>query len=174
MAADRATGSGWAKLDQDGARGLADIIAGFSPRTFKSKVRMLLELYASLDRRGETSISQRRLAERAGVSQKQARVFLEELERNGDLIVCGTKKSAAGEHTVRCFSWTYPDSGGVRPKKGAGCALNPGEKGAHQSTQSTQRDRPGHRLGDGPAYDPAKDPRYNWECFVPPVIGGEV
>lgn len=165
--ADYTDGGGWAKLDQAGAEGLSEIIGTFSPRTRMLKTRMLLTLYASLDKSGQTSLSYRRLAKRTGASNGQAQRFIEELEQDGFLIRCGEVKSVAGEHSKRRFDWPYPGWDRVNQKSDSPdisltresdspCITSPGKSDSHQRVQSTQNGALCAPAGPGAAKTPPR------------------
>lgn len=104
-ASDYTDGGGWAKLDQAACDRIAEIVATFSPAYMATHTRMLLTLYRSLDKDGTITIGYRKLAERAGVTERAAYKFIEKMEKGGVLVRVGERKTPAGDYTVRRFYW---------------------------------------------------------------------
>lgn len=110
MVADSYTRGGWAKLDQSGAAHLADIIATFPKSKARQYAHMLLSLYASIDPSGCITIGRRQLAEKAGVSERVARYFLQKLEDDGALVTIGSASGkGGGRYVKRAFFWLQPN-----------------------------------------------------------------
>lgn len=104
------TQGGWSKLDMTAAVHLAEVLATFQGEKFEQYARMLLVLYASIGRDGSTTIGRRTLAERADVSEEQARYFVSKLEASGVLVNCGVIKSPGGKYTKRRFYWLIEEN----------------------------------------------------------------
>lgn len=104
MPSDYAQG-GWAKLDLTAAYRLAEIAAKFPQTKMEQYMRLLLVLYSSMYSNGIITIGRKALAEKAEVTEDQARNFVEKLEKMGALINLGMGKNSAGKYTRRIFWW---------------------------------------------------------------------
>ena len=179
-AEDLTDGGGWAKLDNTGARRLADIVAGFSPRTVASKTRMLLSLYASTNRLGKTSVGKKRLSELADVSEDQASRFLKELKDDGILLTVDVIVSTTGRYEVRQFSWiegapqksaapgvSFPE------KSAAPGGRKPGKSAAH-TREHRSRKGTGAPASPGPGPEEQNEPKVNklenWTILPPCAV----
>lgn len=116
MGADYTDGGGWAKLDGTAAVHLSRCIDGFTTRTKSVYTMLLLMLFSCTGRDGTVNVGIRTLAERAGVSVKQARGFMEHLEDTGVLVELGKKpQDRRSPYVTRSWFWLL--DGGV-PQKG--------------------------------------------------------
>lgn len=115
--------SSWHKLDETDAKRLAEILSTFTnKRSTYKKHLMLLHLYSKIDSRRKPcpcfSMGYRSIAKACDVSEKVARLFVEEMERNGWLVRVDADK--ASRYPKRTFWWMTDEDGdaSTAPKKG--------------------------------------------------------
>lgn len=106
------------KLYGDDADHLAEMFAAFPPRVRERYTAMTLHLWSHLvSTSGDphVSVGRKTLAKECGVSERTARCYLEFMEREGFLVVSGTKKGSGGQYTIRSFWWHEGGRSHVHP-----------------------------------------------------------
>ena len=126
--------SSWHKLDETDAKRLAEILSTFTnKRSTYKKHLMLLYLYSKIDSRRNPcpcfSMGYRSIAKACDVSDKVARLFVEEMERNGWLVRVDADK--ASRYPKRTFWWMADEDSDASsaPKKGLSGASSAPKKG---------------------------------------------
>ena len=144
---DYTDNQGWAKLDARSALQLADMISHFSETTKDARTRMLLFCFSRLSnsKLPAFSLGYRTIAKECNVSDRQAYQFLAYCEKYGYIEKIGTPKQ--GGYQKRAFTWMLDyledreQEGATKTKRKReqGCYQNQEEKGAHQSTEYSEK-----------------------------------
>lgn len=169
MGSDFTDGGGWAKLDKTSADRLAELCIKETPR----RIRMLMQLFASIDGDGTTTIGSDVLAKRCGVGDSTAADYIASLVDDGTLIVDGERKTKSGVYTVRHFWWieptavrvgdfsegvSGPDRTPVSGNRGENRTPVSGKGGGNRTHQRSQTSTEGRSGRPSPDPGPAKGP----------------
>lgn len=149
---DYTDGGGWAKFDFTAALELTNIIMSFPKAKQEHYTRMLLILYASINKGGYVTMGYRTLARLAGVTEDQARYFIAKLEEQGKLTKGAVKRIGNTSFTNRRFVWQAEENtssprvrekipsprGKIPMEIPSGCGKIPREIPSHQSNQNKE------------------------------------